>query len=215
MRSLIHILAAQIMKLKICSMKSLMLAAFFATAACTLSAQPGILEDMSGSTLKDQFNMVEERTRIYDNFRAVREDVFQLLQKNVLDTIGTMQRKINGLNSQTAELNRTIASLNENLERTQHGLDDMTKSKNSMNLFGMQLDKVTYNTVMWSVIIVLLSLLVIGFLVFKRNQNVVVQRAKDLQELKTEFEAYRKTSREAREKMALQHFNELKKLRGE
>jgi peptidoglycan hydrolase CwlO-like protein len=203
------------MKVKTVSIKSLVLAIFFAAVTHTLSGQPGITEDMAQSTVKDQFNMVEERTRIYDNFRAVREDVFQLLQKNVLDTIGTMQKKISGLNSQAAELNRTISSLNENLGKTQTGLDEMTKSKNSMNLLGIQLEKGMYNTIMWSVIIILLTLLVIGFLVFKRNQNVVVQKAKDLQELKDEFEAYRKTSREAREKMALQHFNELKKLRGE
>jgi uncharacterized coiled-coil protein SlyX len=196
-------------------MKSLITAVFLAFVTITVAAQPGIIEDLNSSKVTDQLNMVEERTRIYDNFRAIREDVFQLMKKNVLDTIGTMQKKINGLNSQTAELNRTIATLNENLGKTQTGLDDMTRAKNSISLFGAQLDKAAYNTIMWSVIIILLSLLAIGFLVFKRNQNVVVQRAKDLQELRDEFEAYRKTSREAREKMALQHFNELKKLRGE
>jgi hypothetical protein len=215
MRSLIHRLAALIMKSKPNSMKSFLLAAFFAVVSFNVSGQPGIIEDMNISTVRNQINMVEERTRIYDNFRAIREDVFQLLKKNVLDTLGTMQKKINSLNSQAAELNSTIASLNENLGKTQTGLDDMTKAKNSISFFGIQLDKAAYNTIMWSIIIILLSLLVIGFLVFKRNQNVVVQRAKDLQELKDEYEAYRKTSREAREKMALQHFNEMKKLRGE
>jgi uncharacterized membrane-anchored protein YhcB (DUF1043 family) len=68
---------------------------------------------------------------------------------------------------------------------------------------------------MWSIIIALLLILLIGFLIFKRNQTVIVTRNKDLQDLKEEFESYRKTSREAREKMALTHFNELKKLRGE
>lgn len=80
---------------------------------------------------------------------------------------------------------------------------------------GMEIEKGTYNTIIWSIIIALLLLLLIGFLIFKRNQRLVINRNKDLEELKVEFEAYRKTSREAREKMALQHFNELKKLRGE
>jgi hypothetical protein len=37
---------------------------------------------------------------------------------------------------------------------------------------------------------------------------------KEFQDLKVEFEAYRKTSREAREKLTMDHFNEIKKLKG-
>jgi hypothetical protein len=37
---------------------------------------------------------------------------------------------------------------------------------------------------------------------------------KDLSDLKNEFEAYRKSAREAREKMSMEHFNEMKRLKG-
>lgn len=171
--------------------------------------------DLKTAPIRDQFNQIQQRTRIYDNFRAVREDMFQTLKKNVNDTLTTMQKRIVSQNSQTASLRVTIDSLNSRLSTTQGNLDDVTRSKNSVNFMGMEVEKGTYNTIMWSIIIVLLLLLVIGFLVFQRNQTVVNNRTKDLDDLKAEFEAYRKTSREAREKMALQHFNELKKLRGE
>lgn len=91
----------------------------------------------------------------------------------------------------------------------------MTRTKESMKLLGMEISKETYTTIMMSIIVVLLLILLIGFLIFKRNLNMVNSRNKDLNDLRAEFEAYRKTSREAREKMSLQHFNELKRLRGE
>jgi chaperonin cofactor prefoldin len=171
--------------------------------------------DLTTVPIKDQLNTIESRTRIYDNFRAVREDMFQKIKKNVNDTLSAMHQKIQSLNRQEATLNTTIDSLNSKLNTTQSDLNTVTKSKNSVSLLGMQIDKGAYNSIMWSVIIILLFLLLVGFLVFKRNQRVVINRNKDLEDLKAEFEAYRKTSREAREKMALQHFNELKKLRGE
>lgn len=185
-----------------------------ATAAVS-GQNAGMPEELTKSPVRDQLNYIENRTRIYENFRAIREDMFQKLKNNLSDTLTSMQKRITGLNKETAALNSTIDSLNSSLNTTKSDLGNVTKSKNSINFFGMEVEKGTYNTIMWSIIIILLALLLIGFMVFQRNQRVVVNRNKDLDDLKNEFEAYRKTSREAREKMALQHFNELKKLRGE
>jgi uncharacterized membrane-anchored protein YhcB (DUF1043 family) len=67
---------------------------------------------------------------------------------------------------------------------------------------------------MWTIVTGLIVILVIGFLLFKRNRSITVSTIKELKLLKDEYEAYRKTAREAREKMSMDHFNELKKLRG-
>jgi F0F1-type ATP synthase membrane subunit b/b' len=172
-------------------------------------------EDINRTPLLNQFNYVQEHTKIYENFRAIREDVFQRLKKNVSDTVTSLHKKVYSVNSVTNKLNRTIDSLNSSLNTTKTNLDEMTRTKESMKLMGMEIEKGTYTTIMMSIISALILILVVGFLIFKRNQNVVNNRNKDLADLKAEFEAYRKTSREAREKMAQQHFNELKKLRGE
>ncbi len=74
--------------------------------------------------------------------------------------------------------------------------------------------KTADNAVMWTIIAVLAGILAVGFLVFKRNHVVTTHTKKEIEDLKREFEAYRKASREAREKMSMAHFNELKKLRG-
>lgn len=178
-------------------------------------SQTGMPEELRSSPVKDQLNYIESKTRIYENFRAVREDMFQRLKTNISDTLAAMQKQIVRLNSETNSLRSTIDSLNSKLGATKTNLDDMTRSKNSIPLLGMEIEKGTYNAIMWSIVVALLLLLLVGFMIFKRNQGIVVNRNKDLDELKAEFEAYRKTSRESREKMALQHFNELKRLRGE
>jgi hypothetical protein len=49
---------------------------------------------------------------------------------------------------------------------------------------------------------------------FKRNLFTNISTRKELKELHNEFEAYRQSTRIAREKMAMEHFNEIKKLKG-
>jgi len=179
-----------------------------------LSGQETMPDVLNKNTLKEQLNYIEERTRIYENYRAIREDMFQKIKGNISDTLSAAKRKIAGLSNTTLKLNHTIDSLNTALETTKKILEDITRTKNSIRLLGLEVNKLIYNTIMWLIVAVLAAILAIGFLVFKRGLLVSVKTKKELQELKDEFEAYRKTTREAREKMSMDHFNELKKLRG-
>lgn len=185
------------------------------TTIIKVTGQTDIPEVFKDNSLKDQLNYLDERTRIYDNYRAIREDMFQKLKANVSDTMSGVKNKIAGLYLTRSVLTMKIDSLTKNLATTNTSLDEITKSKNSINVIGLEINKSTYNKVMWTILAGLLAALVLGFLAFKRNMTLLSDTKKEFQDLKDEFEAYRKTSREAREKMTMAHFIELKKLKGE
>ncbi|HZY25791.1 MAG TPA: hypothetical protein VFE71_08195 [Bacteroidales bacterium] len=166
------------------------------------------------NSLNEQLKFLDEHTKIYDNYRAVREDMFQKIKGNVSDTLSSVENKIAGLNKTVYSLNQTIDTLKKNLELTKTNLDEMTRSKNSISVIGIQVNKSTYNNIMWLIVGGLVAVLLIGFLVFKRNLSAIFSTKKEYEELKNEFDAYRKTSREAREKMTMDHFNEIKRLKG-
>ena len=165
------------------------------------------------NSLKEQMNYLEEHTRIYDSYRAVREDMFQKLKVNISDTLSSANRKIAGLNKTKSALNLTIDSLRSNLESTRTSLEEMTKTKNSISVIGLEINKLTYNKIMWTILAGLVAALVIGFLAFKRNLSAIFNTKKEYQDLKDEFETYRKSSREAREKLTMDHFNEIKRIK--
>jgi hypothetical protein len=167
------------------------------------------------NSLKEQLNYLDEHTKIYETYRAIREDMFQKLKGNVSDTLSAVKIKITGLYLTRSVLTMKIDSLTKTLASTNTRLDEITKSKNSIRVIGMEINKSSYNTVMWTIIAGLLAALVFGFLAFKRNMIILSDTKKEFQDLKDEFEAYRKTSREAREKMTMAHFLEVKKLKGE
>ena len=47
------------------------------TNSMTIKAQYTMPEVMDTGTFRQQLDFVEERTRIYNDFRAIREDIFQ------------------------------------------------------------------------------------------------------------------------------------------
>jgi hypothetical protein len=179
-----------------------------------VTGQAAMPDVLIKSNLKDQLNYLEEHTRIYDSYRAIREDMFQKLKVNVHDTLFLIYGRISGLNKTKSALNMTIDTLRKSLETTKANLDEMTRTKNSIRVIGLEINKSTYNRSMWTILAVLVAALVLGFLIFKRNLSIIFNTKKEFQELKDEFEAYRKTSREAREKLTMDHFNEIKRLKG-
>ena len=179
-----------------------------------ITGQTIVPDELSKNTIKEQISFIEERTRIYENYRAIREDMFQKINRNFIDTLSLARDRISGLNILASGLNRTNDSLNTLLDTTRRSLEEITATKNSIRLLGVEINKVTYNTVMWIIVAGLVVILAVGFLAFKRNLIVNIRTGKELKELKEEFEAYRQSSRIAREKMSMDHFNELKKLKG-
>jgi uncharacterized membrane-anchored protein YhcB (DUF1043 family) len=163
--------------------------------------------------LNEQLNYIEERTRIYEYYRAIREDMWQQIKKNTLDTLTVAKGEISTLTLSQNKFNSRIDSLNKLVRDARANLDEAVRTKNNIKVLGLDINKFAYNSVMWIILASLSAILAIGFLVFKRNIAVTRNTKKDLEELKTEFETYRKQSREAREKMSMEHFNEVRRLK--
>jgi hypothetical protein len=178
------------------------------------TSQTGMPEILTTGNLQEQLNYVQEHTLIYENYRAIREDMFQKIKVNASDSLSAAKGEINGLKKFTFRLHGTIDSLNRSLESTKASLEEVTETKNSIRLLGIEVNKISYNAIMWMIVAGLLTVLAIGFLGLKRNMVITIRTKKEFEELKNEFETYRKASREAREKMSMAHFNEIKKLKG-
>ncbi len=178
-----------------------------------LQAQTRMSAVMDSASLKDQYNYIQKKTRIYDQFRAIREDYFQKIKKNSLDSLNKSKKKIAELNQTIAGLNKEVASLKEQLKKTQQDLEEVTRTKDSLLFLGIRMNKTAYNILMWGIIAGLAILLVILFLMFKRSHVVTTHTKKELKELKEEFENYRKSTRERIEKMTISHHKEIQKLK--
>lgn len=201
-------------KMKFAGIRFALSFALITILPCIGTSQTTMPDILLKGSLKEQMDYIQDKTRIYEEYRAVREDMFQKIKINSLDSLKSAKEVINSLKNNNREQNLVIDSLNASILTVKADLDQMTKTKNSIRLLGIEINKVAYNAVLWTIIAALAGLLAIGFMAYKRNYTVTTHTKKEIEELKKEFEAYRKASREAREKMSMAHFNELKKLRG-
>jgi chromosome segregation ATPase len=201
------------------TMKQSILNYFVITAiALSLSTRSNCQNDLPESFKKDplsaQLKFLEEHTRIYENYRAIREDIFRVISKNTLDTLKNAKSRISGLIVQTTALNSRIDSLQKSMESSETNLKKATSTKNSIGVLGMEVNKTVYNTVMWTILAGLILLLTIGYLTFKQNRVTTLKTRKELDNLQAEYEDYRTKSRLEREKMNIDHFNEIQKYKG-
>ncbi|HOU02740.1 MAG TPA: hypothetical protein PLL94_09710 [Bacteroidales bacterium] len=184
---------------------------FTAVLATSQTTMPDVL--LKG-TLDEQLNYLDEKTRIYENYRAIREDMFQLVKKNASDSLSGAMSRIDGYILQSGKLNFRIDSLNNLLSSARENLNEAVRTKNSIKVLGINLNKHGYNTVMLLIAGVLGFLLITGFLSFRRNLTVTSNLKKELEDLRAEFEEYKKKARLEREKMSKDHFNEIRWLKG-
>lgn len=194
--------------------KYVLLLAVFSFMANTATGQTKMPGELTESTIRGQIDYITEHTRIYENYRAIREDMFRKINNNILDTLLADNVRITELRKLTSELNVKTDSLSALLETTRTDLREVTDTKNRIRVLGLDLKKATYNSVMWTLLGGIVFILVIGFLIFRRNLVVLLRTEKDLEELKEEFAAYRQSSRIAREKVEMDLFRANQKLKG-
>jgi hypothetical protein len=177
------------------------------------SGQTTIPEILVKGTVRDQMNYISEKTLIYENYRAIREDMFQLMKNNAIDSLEKAKKNISAIEVSLKEQNNRIDSLNSLLESTREELREMTRTKNEITLLGFSINKNLYNSVIWIILAGLVFLLLVGYLAFKRSFIVTRNTRNEITDLKNEFEEYRKKTRLEREKMSMDHFKEIQKLR--
>jgi preprotein translocase subunit SecF len=194
-------------------MAFLVLLSFLFVSARPVRAQADMPAVMDSASLEAQMDYLKERTRIYNGYRAVRDDIFLKMADNSLDSLNREKLEVARLNSELSERNNRIETLNGDLSRTSNERDQAIRTKDSFSFLGLQVQKGLYNTIMWIIVLGLVLLGVILFLMFKRSYAVTSQTRKELRSLQEEFEEYRKTSREKYEKLVVSHHNEIMKLK--
>ena len=177
--------------------------------------QPRTPDILSTGTMEEQMDYLQKRTNIYNNFRAIREDIFLKIKKNTLDSLSAAKNEIYDLEKRIDVINKEKDSLNSLLQKSREELEDAVKNRNNLIFLGIPMNKILYNSLMWGILAVLTTLLIFVLLMYKRNSIITRQTRKEIHEIKEEFETYRKTNREKMEKMVIEHFNELQRLKGE
>ena len=185
---------------------------FFVSTALFATKGQEILDT---GTVKQQFDYVLEKSSTYEQYKVIKNTWARKLRKHVLDSLDLARNRYNQSQVVINEKQSMIDSLEASMSQTKTELARVTREKNSFSLFGLLISKGSYNSLMWGIVLVLVALLTVLFVLFKRSNAITVRTKKDLTETKEEFESHRKRAREREERTARKHLDEILKYKNQ
>ena len=166
--------------------------------------------DNSG-TVDEQFDYLITKSNRYQQYKVVQLDWLQQLQRNVLDTIAQTDAIITAKDTEIQTQNTEINNLNTSLNTANTKIEELSTQIESISLFGMQLKKPVFKSLMFAIIGILALLLAIFIFQFKRSNAVTTQTKADIKELEEEFDQHRKRALEREQKVMRRLQDELNK----
>lgn len=166
---------------------------------------------LNNSPIEDQFQYVYQKSSDYEDFKMVKRWYLTSLKAHVLDSLQEKQNQIIEARSQIALKNHAVDSLRALINATTANLNSAIKEKNSLSFMGIPMQKAGYNSIVWSVISILVFSLLIFIFMYKRSHRVIISTETDLNEIRAEFEAFRKRALEREEGIVRKYHNELMK----
>lgn len=166
---------------------------------------------LTEGNLENQFEYVIQRSNNYQDYKVVKKVWLAQLKAHVLDSMTAVKKEVIESAVTIKRQNEEISSLKEDLNTTKDQLDKTIKEKDSMQLFGLQLSKTSYNVLLWAVIAGLLVLLSVFIFKFRSSNAITKTTNNKLLEIEEEFEEHRRTALEREQKVRRQLQDEINK----
>jgi preprotein translocase subunit SecF len=141
----------------------------------TSFAQETVVADIS---INGQFETILRISTNYKGYKVINKEKFLQLKQNVLDSIKTSQNLVTQKNRLLKADKQIIKRTQDLLNKTQLELSATVLKEDSISFLGMQLSKVSYNIILWTLILSLISALVYVILIFLKN-NIHTKEAKN------------------------------------
>ena len=173
-----------------------------------LSLDSGPIESQFEYLTKKSNGWTDERGQRYE---VVRVQWIEKIKRNTLDSLKAVHKTLNDTKAVVTKQDDEISKLKTSLNSTQGTLEQTNIEKDSMSLFGIQMSKGGYNTLMWSIIAGLLAFALFFMYKFKNSNTITKEAKKSLAETEEEFEDHRRIALEREQKVRRQLQDEINK----
>jgi len=173
--------------------------------------QTDIQKSLNTGSIVSQFDYLSSTSNNYQDYKVIKKTSLEKLKNNVIDSLQSMQAKLMNINATLSTHDSEVASLQDSLAKTIQELKVTKEEKESVSFLGMLLSKSAYNTLVWSLISLLIVILIFYIYRFKQNHTITADAKKTLEEVRAEFEQHRKKAMEREQKLNRRLQDELNK----
>ena len=172
---------------------------------------------LNSGTIESQFEYLYKKSpkwtdpRTGQQYRTIKINNLFLFRNNVYDSLKQASQKF-AISQSTIDIQKSrIDSLKVQLGTTSDSLTAVTKEKDSIKLFGMQLSKTGYNSILWTIIAALTALLAFFISKFKRSNAITIEANKNKAEIEKEYDEHKQLSLEREQLLRRELQDELNK----
>jgi esterase/lipase len=165
------------------------------------------------TSLNIQYQNVVEKANNYQEYKVINQNQIKSLWKNTTDSLQSKQAKLNQVQSQLKKQQSEINQLQKLLSEKDNSLSKALNAKDEILLLDfIPLSKVSYQSTMWGLIILLASLSTFLIFTTKSFRNEALYRTKLFNDLTEEFKNYKAKANDNEKKLARASQDERNKL---
>jgi len=162
-------------------------------------------------SISDRFDYVIKNSEVINDTRIIKNWWIFALKNSVNDTIKELKEEIINIKKNSTKYQTKIDSLTNLLSHLNSYINELENNKNKISLLGIPINKKNYNKIMFNIIALLIFISLILFVIYKRNNKLTKRYINDLNELREEFENYRKRTLEREQKIVREMYDEILK----
>lgn len=162
-------------------------------------------------TLPKQFDYVITNSNSYQEFKVVKKTNLETLKRSVIDSILVYQNALAQMQSEIESQKIETGILQTNLKETNLKLKEAIEKENGISFLGILLTKGWYNTIIWTIILLLASFLGLFISRFINNNKVTSALKLKLLETEEEFETHRQRAIEREQQLNRKLLDEINK----
>jgi uncharacterized protein YlxW (UPF0749 family) len=170
----------------------------------TCSAERSFAQDSTkvDRTLHGQYLELLNKSKSFYGSKIISPDRLSAYSRNVSDTLKIERKQLRTSKAQVAELQKTINDLKGQMAGKETALSSSNQKLNQISFMGMDVEKGTYNTVVWSLILVLALALIVVIIRSAKHIHESKYRSGLYEEIAAEYQAYKAKANDKEKKLA-------------
>jgi hypothetical protein len=159
------------------------------------------LSQGNNESLNKKWNTMLDKAESYQFYKVIKKSDLDGVWKAVQDSSNKVKNELIQERMEVKKQDAQIAQLQKQDYEVKAKLDRITKEKNTMGFLGMDVNKYTYTSILWIIIILVLSGCGILFFLYYNSNNTTVQKINDYEQLSKTLEEYKYSKIEMERKL--------------
>jgi chromosome segregation ATPase len=166
----------------------------------------------TATDIDQQFDQLMESSNNFKEYKVVKASALKTLQSQTKEQIQELNSEIDALQANISAEKEEQARLQTALTDANNNVENLNQQRDSISLLGMPVDKSTYNAIVWSIVGILVVVVLILFLRYKKSMVTTTHAKEELQVVESELEELRRKSIEKEQRLGRQLQDERNKL---